>query len=530
MNYIIRNQETRKLLMSRISSYRNKRVSSSRKEEMNEVTNFMDGISFKCNPFDTLRMIAASSIFAEPSYYRTDDKDNKESTVSIFTKAIDDSLEFDYKKTIDYAVTLRTDYNMRLNPAVIFIRAVMHPKRKEFNQSNAGYLRKIGNDIVLRPDDLTNQFDYWMLINKTKNHLPSLIKRVWCDKLSHFNKYQLAKYQTKGLIDLVRICHAKSENINELMKNGRMNVSDEDTTWERLRSMKNTWKDIFNKIDMPHMALLRNIRGIFTEVEDLDFAKQVMNKLKEGIEYGKQFPYRYYVTRDMIQKDENSDIHHKGILMDALEECMDMSMINFPKLKGSTICLSDNSGSAWGVLTSEYGSTRIAEIDNLSSIMTAYNSDEGYVGIFGDNLKIIPIQKRVGILKQCSECRKIGQNIGGSTENGIWLFFKDAIDNKIHYDNIFIYSDMQAGHGGLYGANPKEYQEFIKDSSYIDVYKLLLKYRQTVNKNVNVFSVQTAGYDNSVLPENTYRTSILTGWTGKEVLFAQEMINIWNQQ
>ena len=126
--------------------------------------------------------------------------------------------------------------------------------------------------------------------------------------------------------------------------------------------------------------------------------------------------------------------------------------------------------------------------------------------------------------------------IGGSTENGIWLFFKKAIENKEHWDNIFIYSDMQAGHGGLYGLNSNEYREYAVGSrswscrDYIDVMKLLTKYRSTVNSKVNMFSVQTAGYTNVVIPEYAYRSNVMYGWTGKEVIFADAMINFWNQK
>ena len=34
------------------------------------VTNFMGGNSFELNALDTLKMVTASSIFGEPSYYR----------------------------------------------------------------------------------------------------------------------------------------------------------------------------------------------------------------------------------------------------------------------------------------------------------------------------------------------------------------------------------------------------------------------------------------------------------------------------
>lgn len=115
---------------------------------------------------------------------------------------------------------------------------------------------------------------------------------------------------------------------------------------------------------------------------------------------------------------------------------------------------------------------------------------------------------------QTNEITENGYNdVGGSTENGIWMFFDQAIKKKEHWDNIFIYSDQQAGHGGLYGLNAKEYAPYSYNSNYIDVMKLIYKYRVEVNKNVNVFSIQTAGYNNVVVPEYSYRTNILYGWT-----------------
>ena len=129
------------------------------------------------------------------------------------------------------------------------------------------------------------------------------------------------------------------------------------------------------------MALLRNLNGIFTEIEDIEIAKKVCEQLKSGVLYGKQFPFRYYSAFNAI----GNGVHHLQLLKDTLQECLDISVANFPKLNGKTICLSDNSGSAWGALNSEYGTVKVAEIANLSSIITDLQSDEGYLGLFGDN-------------------------------------------------------------------------------------------------------------------------------------------------
>ena len=516
--------------MSKFSGYAIKTEADYNKHKDEQVVNYMDGISYTTNPLLELEMVAASSIFGERSYYEKDGVKEKElnSTTQKFIKACDDALAYDFESVLKLAKKLRDEYNMRLNPALIIIRAVMNEGRKEFNEENKVFMRECIEEVINIPTDIWNQFELWMFFNGSKNKLPSILKRAWANKLNNTKKYQLAKYKTKAkVIDLIRICHAHSEDIDELMKNGTVEVSDEESTWEKLRSEGDSWQAILQKTYVPHMALLRNLRNIFTEVLSEDVKDQILKLLEDGVEKGKQFPFRYYTAIKNL-----GDINFKPDVEACLNRCIDKAMTNFPKLNGKTICLSDNSGSAWGALTTEYGSVKVAEIDNLSSVMTAINSDQGYVGIFGDKLEIESVNKRDGVLSQLDKIQsKHSHNIGGSTENGIWLFFDQAIKKKIHYDNIFIYSDMQAGHGRLYGISPSDYFDYIYrgSSRYIDVLKLVQEYRRRVNPKVNVFSVQTAGYHNNVLPENEYRTSILTGWTGKESVYAKAMIDIWDK-
>lgn len=523
------------------------------------VTNFMGGDSYKINPLDTLKMISASSIFGEPSYYRGSksrrgyaiDALVKEfsvipkyyegkTTEEIMESAIDAALDYDFKATLEWAKTLRSDYYMRLNPQVIMVRAAIHPKREEFTKENPGMFNSINQEVMSRADEPMSQMAYYMYLNGgKKNDVPSVIKRSWSKRLSRLSKYQINKYKNHeiGMINAVRICHAHSENIDELMQTGTVEVTENSLTWENLRSQGKSWKEIFNTIEMGHMAMLRNCRGVFTEVNDSDFCQKYMNKIKDTVIGSKQFPFRYYSA---IKAVEQSGCNHKPIIIDALEECMDIALENFPKLKGKTMCLSDNSGSAWGGFTSEYGSVVVAEIDNLSSVITAACSDEGYVGKFGDKLITHPISKRRGVLSQALDISKNSMHdVGGSTEGGIWEFFKNAIENKEHWDNIFIYSDQQAGHGGLYGT-------YIQKNAYaklgygcgrsnnygddmINVFKLVQDYRKKVNPKVNVFSIQTAGYDNSTLPEYAYRVNLMYGWTGREAEFAKAMIDQWDE-
>jgi hypothetical protein len=308
---------------------------------------------------------------------------------------------------------------MRLNPQVIMVRAARHPKRKEFSNEYPGKFDEINQKVMSRADEPMSQMSYYLYSNGgKKNNIPSILKRSWANKISKTGRYQMAKYKNHeiGMINAVRLCHAHSNVIDELMQTGTVEVEEDAMTWENLRSAGKSWKEIFETINMGHMAMLRNIRGVFTEVDDIDFCKEYMQKIKDTVVGSKQFPFRYYSA---LRAVKNSSCNHKPIIMDALEECMDIALANYPKLKGKTMCLSDNSGSAWEALTSELGSMKVAEIGNMMAVATAKMADEGYVGAFGDKLKIMPVKKKDSMLTQTKELSNLGKKVGAATENGI---------------------------------------------------------------------------------------------------------------
>ena len=422
------------------------------------------------------------------------------------------------------------------------VRAALHPKRAEFNEKYPGEFRRIESRVMSRADEPAVQASYYLFMNKgKKNNIPSILKRSWADRLERATAYEISKYKNAeiGMIDTVRICHAKGTLIDELMRNGDVATTEEQQTWERLRSSGRKWDDILKSTKVPYTALIRNLRGIATELvdnqENRALMDEVLNKLISGVPYGKQYPFRYYTAYKEV---ERSSCNFKRKILSALSECMKRSVDNMPKLKGKVMVLSDNSGSAWGTIPSEYGSVTVAEIDNLSAVITAMTADEGYVGIFGDRLEIVPIKKDDDIMGCMNHLNSIAKSIGGRTENGIWLFWKQAIEQKEHWDTVFIYSDMQAGYSGLYGINRGEPVEFVKAhgiqnylgrKEMINVVQLVEIYRREVFSKCNVFCVQTAGYNNNVLPQIMYRVGILTGWTGKESVYADKMIRLWEE-
>ena len=537
----------------------NKTISTKNNSSIHQ--NFMGGNSWDVsNPFIKLRMIAASSFFGEPQYYKEDGSINLKyeytnidqetfkyvenflgkcfiapspsdcdscSWQETIEHVIDDCLNIDVEKTLHIASMLRNEDLIRSTPQVILVRAAMHEKCK-----GTGLIGKYINKICIRGDEPAAGLSYLISKYGKKTPIPNSLKKGWKRVLESFDDYVISKYKMENNFvktrDVVNLVHAYSNSIHKLM-NGK---AKQEKTWNSIvsnankeeKTKKEIWMDALK--GMPHMALLRNLRNLIENSVDENL---FLDKLYKGVEGGKQLPFRYYSAYKKVNQIASPNV------LNILEKCLDKSFIHAPHFAGKTMVLSDNSGSAWGTLTSELGTMHVAEIGNLMGVMTGKMSDEAQIGIFGDRLEILDIKKDEKVFPFLDKLTTIGHGIGGGTENGIWLFFDKAIKEKLHYDNIFIYSDMQCGHGGLYGINGKHnYKDFIwkpKESSwgndYIDVPKLINHYRQTVNPNVMVYLIQTAGYKDTLVPEYYDKTFILGGWSANIPLFAAKMTDLY---
>jgi hypothetical protein len=546
-------------------------------------TNPMGGKSFfPNNPILKLELMLYSSFLHEPTFYNPkEDKslvcndiknmldeyllfpgNSNKSRQLIFYETAHDALDFDFKKTLELAVRARHEFYMRKSPCELLAIAAQHPKRKVFNKENFLFFREIVQKVCILPNDMISILDSWKSLKGSKSGFPTFLKRAFRDIVGTMSPYHMNKYR-RAVIDVVRISHAKgNEYIKELMTTGKLKMKSEDRTWEELRSQGQSWTDVLHNLEwrMPHMAALRNIRGFAIHVRDENYIKKYCAMLEDGVVGGKQFPFRYLVAHQSIldsvkvmiprKSNNNKNYYQKGIrkvdreiILKCLENCIQKSIENHPKLLGDTIILSDNSGSAWRTCTSEYGTQSIAEIGNISALITGLScKGRATIGLFGDRLLEYEVDKNVSFLENYEKIKELvgvkGCNVGGCTENGIWLFFKRSMKEplKYTYENFFCYSDQQAGHGGLYGNDHEMsdnwmwiYGSKTKNSKYIHVPKLIENYRQSINPKLNVFTIQTAGYNDSIMPQSMYRATMFSSWTGREVVYAEKVIKLWNE-
>lgn len=500
--------------------------------------NYMDGLSYDLSPFATLYVMSCSAFFGEPGYYddarrrpvgREDCYDKLVRSFGSFgkqfkemsglnreeamKKAIIDAINYDPELTLKFLGWLRNVALIRSTSDVGLAISSTSDKVR-----GTGLIGKYGLSILSRLDDATNTLAYYL--DTFGKPIPNSLKKVIAERIANASEYELAKYTAKNksvsLMDTIRLTHAHSDAIDKFYKGELSQVKEGQETWEGIISNEGSNHDSWTKAVgvMGHMALLRNLRNL--EKFEVD-PSLYLDKLVEGVAKGKQLPFRYYSA---YQSVSNSDTRI------ALEKCIDISIMNLPILKGSSLILVDNSGSAQRCQVSKMSSASVSDVGNLMGVLTGLVSEYGSkIAVFGDRVEYIPINKNFKgtALQLHHTVNKIGERIGEATENGIWLALRDIIQSGERFNRIFIYSDMQAGHGELYGFDDEKYPAY-GDSHYgrryIDIPALVAQYRQKVNPDCMLYSFQIGGYSDNVVPEFYPNTCIAGGWSAEALKFA----------
>ncbi len=489
--------------------------------------NHEGGLSFDIkDPFTVLQISATSCFFGEPAFYvdgesakatgraenfgydymgggRYTARENYgpalietkgKNTRELMESAIDNALNVDIERTLKFAVSLRNDWLMRATPQVIMVRAALHP-----NVKGTGLIGKYAALIMTRLDEVMSQMAYLESVKGNLKSIPSRLKRAWSARLSNASEYELAKYKmatrSVNIFDAVRLTHPSSEAIDKLIE-GKVSLANENSkTWESIRSAGGSWKDAVKV--MGHMALLRNLRNLNAEGELND---TILTTLKGGVEKGKQLPFRYYAAFKAVGMKN-------GRVADALEECLEASVqYTIPRFKGRGLTICDVSGSMDATNVSNKSEMTFKEIAVLMSAITNRTFEKGGdTMLFATNTKFLEPRRKTSIFTEMDNMIKEGDRLGGGTN--IVKPFKDIINAKKEYDVIFVYSDMQCGYEN-------------------DMPKLIKEYRSKVNKNVQVFFVNLAGYQDSLVPEFFAKTYLIGGWSDKVLQFADKIIGL----
>ena len=386
------------------------------------------------------------------------------------------------------------------------LRSVTHFVAAEIAKyvSGTDWGKRFYNRIVVRPDDMSEIVSAYAHINgmsqKDISKIPNAMKGGFKTALERLDAYQIDKYKMKNrevsLIDLIRLFHPKGNQKNaeafkrlvngesleglyetkilekEMTKAGQLTKGA--TEDEKKEAKHEAIAEILDNVKgMPIMNLIRNLRNIILYAPDKVEDACAQLRIKDKILNSRLLPFRFATAYAEIEKmtwgKPNTDTaiafesdkaegeltkaqfdSLKRSVLDALEDAIQYSVENIPELEGNVAILVDHSGSCRGdaggsSAVSAFSKTSTAMIGNLFGSMMAYRQKNVYIGLFGDKLIDVPMDRNMKMLDFNKMSFDKGACCGPCTEAGIYDFMRKCIDEKKKVDNVVVFSDCQIG-------------------------------------------------------------------------------------
>ena len=242
--------------------------------------------------------------------------------------------------------------------------------------------------MSLRGDDVTEIMACYLdLFGKP---IPNALKKGIADAMQGFDEYTLAKYKGEGkavkMRDLLCLCRPtpKNDAQSDLWKRLLNNELQTPITWETQLSANGnnaaTWESLIESGKVGYMAQLRNLRNILNA--NPSNINKVFDYLQnpEAVKRSRQLPFRF-----LAAYKEVADIGGSRVL-DVLENAVDASIANLPKLPGTTVIAVDTSGSMSSAISAK-SSIRCCEIAMLLGMIANRICENSHFYTFDTEIK-----------------------------------------------------------------------------------------------------------------------------------------------
>lgn len=447
---------------------------------------------------------------------------------------------------------------IRTTPQILLAVAAHFPKTKPFVAKYAPF-------IVRRADEISQVFAAYRHLFQSKKEgglhkgsLPHSLRKGLAKAFQKFGEKDFLKYagETPSFANVLLMIKqngikkaAVSKEVFEYIVNGKLLDESktpvfaarekfnalkadqfDEVTNEMMEAAAITWENLVSKFGssqkvwercIPHMgemALVRNLRN-FEEAKISDKAWQsIYDSISEN--GTKMLPFRFYTASKMTSSTTAKSI---------LGKMMDRACENLPELKGVTLAVTDNSGSAQGATVSEKSIATVAEAGNmLMSVIAKKCGINSHIGVFGDSYKEVPFSKSDSCLSIMEKIQhyaingnrkkdgylaipayQSGEGVGQGTETGMWWAIQSLIDKKTHVDRIIFLSDLCCYTQGDVNCGNDMSKYFGKDAT---IQSMIEKYRQAVNKDVEVYSVNLSGHEQAQT-KSSKKSHLLSGWS-----------------
>jgi hypothetical protein len=433
-----------------------------------------------------------TTFFGEPKFYGKNDHE----IVALAKEMAERDPEFVAK----LAVFARKEFNMR---------SITHVLTAILANSVNGKaeVRKLIPAVVSRADDMTEILSAYIAMYGKP--IPNSLKKGLADTFVRFDEYALAKYKGANkelnMRDVLRICHPspKNEAQSALWKRCIDDTLAIPVTWETELSAKgNTrevWESLIDQGAVKYMAMLRNLRNIIKAGVSSEHLMKVCATIAdpEQVRKSKQFPFSFLSAYKELEMVDNASSR----VFDALEDAVEASIANMPRLPGRTAIAVDVSGSMKMSTISKKSKMTPAEIACLLGVMAAKICDDSIFMTFDTKLYKNPVSSRGGILQQARSIRVTG----GGTD--LFLPVDYLVKNKEKVDRIIMLSDNEINGGwNRPGWNNRNTVQSAMD-----------QYRNEVNANAFVHMVDLQGY--GTVQFFGGKTNLTAGWSEKLIEF-----------
>lgn len=421
-----------------------------------------------------------TSFFNESKFYGDNSKEMQE----VIKRVIQKDPEF----VSNLAVFARREFNMR-SVAHVLTAYLAH------EENGKPYARKTVKGISLRGDDVTELMAFYL--STFGKPVPNSIKKGINDVLVGFDEYTLAKYKGDGksvkMRDLLCLCRPRPETSEQeaLWKRcleGKLEVP---MTWETELSAngnnRETWEKLIESGKVGYMALLRNLSNILkADPKNID---KVFKKLAdpEAVRKSKQLPFRFLSAYKQVSKIGGSKV------LNVLEDAVDASIENLPKLPGKTVVAIDVSGSMGSTISSK-SDIRCQDIAMMLGLIANRICEDAIVFVFDNRISKLDVSGRSGILYASLH----NSMCGGGTNMS--LPFEAMIREGINADRVIVLSDNMCNSGSTYWSRKT-------------VQSLADEYRMSTGNDIWVHAIDLQGYGTQQFCGE--KTNIIAGWSEK---------------
>lgn len=399
-------------------------------------------------------------------------------------------IKTDPKFVSKLAVFARREFNMRSVAHVLTAFLAHEVEGKPFARDTV-------KGVSLRGDDITEIMSFY--IEEFGKPVPNSLKKGINDVLVGLDEYSLAKYKGDGkavkMRDLLCLCRPmpKNETQADLWKRCLECTLAVPETWETQLSANGnnseTWEHLIDSGKVGYMALLRNLNNIIkANPSNIEKVYQTIEN-PERVRKSKQLPFRFLSAYKAVAGVAGSRV------FDALEDAVDASIENLPKLPGTTVIAVDTSGSMASKVSSK-SEVSCVEIGMMIGMIANKMCENSIFYTFDTSIKKHAASARTGILYAVTHdaCA-----VGGTD---MFLPFKAMIQNGVKADRIIVVSDNQCN-CGWYCART--------------VQSIADEYRRVSRNDIWVHAIDLQGYGTQQFCGA--KTNIIAGWSEKVLQF-----------